>query len=331
MFQRATIFIFLIQCVVSNLFCQQDLLEFDYSRVDQHVLNVSKTYDSDIYELVDKLAVFDQNHLNFRAAFFWVASNIKYDCIDYHKADKYKKSQGWRRTIADSAAICGGYANLLKAICDRMNVECEVIVGKVKGGWNSIENRTTSSHAWNRVKLNGKWYLTDPTWASGYTGDKVRVFTAEFNSHYFLADPNLLILNHYPKETKWQLLESPVSYNEFIRSPVIIIRDDSTPLQSYFPLNGIVTVSHKQKLKFSYTLVEQAPAMEVRMQIAKRSDYLKAREYTDKNSDVVDLTLQKGEGINEYFTLLDIEEPGEYFVSIWLSNSVIFRYYYRLR
>ncbi|MFK7924170.1 MAG: transglutaminase domain-containing protein [Bacteroidia bacterium] len=331
MFQRAVILIFLLQFALSNLFSQQDLRKFDYSAVDQHVLKVSRTYESDIYKLVDKLAIFDQKHLNFRAAFFWIASNIKYDCNDLSKADKYKKSQKWPRTLADTSAICGGYANLLKAICDRMNIECEVIRGKSKGGWSDLENRTTNSHAWNRVKLNGQWYLMDPTWASGYIDDKTKSYKASFNPHYFLADPNLMILNHYPKETKWQLLESPVTYTEFIRSPVIIIRDDSTPLESYYPLNGIVTTGHKQKLKFSYSLLEQAPAMAVKMQIAKRSAYLKAKGYNSKNSEIVEQTLQKGEGNNEYFTLLKIEEPGEYFVTIWLNDSVVFRYYYRLR
>lgn len=313
------------------MFCQQDLRKVDYSKVDQHVLKVSQTYETDIYELVDKLAVFDQKHLNFRAAFFWVAYNIKYDCVDYHKPDKYKKNQGWRRTIADTAGICGGYANLLKAICDRMNIECEVISGKSRGSWASLDSRSGGSHAWNRVKLDGKWYLVDPTWASGYTDGRTKVFTRSFNEHYFLSDPAAFALGHFPKDSKWQLLDEPISYTQFVRSPVVRCRQEQNPIASFHPLNGIVTLSHKQKLKFSYTLQEGEAPLWIKMQKAKRTDFLKAKKYTEKNSEVVDLELKPGEKEGEYFVEFEIEEAGEYYVSFFLGQDVIFNYYYRLR
>lgn len=325
-------FTFIIfQLAAACLWGQQDLGSIDYSKVDQHVIKLSQTYESDIYALVDKLAVFDEKHLNFRAAFFWVAYNIKYDCVDYHKPDKYKKDQSWRRTIADTAGICGGYANLLKAICDRMNIECEVVIGKVRGSWHTLANRTGQSHAWNRVKLNEQWYLSDPTWASGYTDDRVKVYTRAFNAHYFIANPASLVINHFPREAKWQLLPEPKTYTQFVRSPVVRIHGEDNPIQSFHPLNGIVTLSHKQKLKFSYQLKEGQKPLWITMQVAKKSDYLKAREYNEKNSEIVKLQLEPGEEQGEYYVNFELEEAGEYYVSFYLGQSVVFHYYYRLR
>ncbi|MEL7531941.1 MAG: transglutaminase domain-containing protein [Bacteroidota bacterium] len=328
---KAALCLLWFQLIIAGLFSQQNLAELDYSKVDRHVLKISQSYESDIYELVDKLAVFDEKHLNFRAAFFWVAHNIKYDCIDYHKPDKYKKDQGWRRTIADTAGICGGYANLLKAICDRMNIECEVVVGQARGSWGSLANRSGTSHAWNRVKLKGKWYLTDPTWASGYTDDRVKTYTRAFNEHYFLAKPASLALSHFPKEAKWQLLDEPKTYTQFVRSPVVRVRQAHNPVQSFYPLNGIVTISHKQKLKFAYKLQEGETPLWINMQVAKKSDYLKAREYTEKNSKTVELKLEPAEQKGEYYVEFELEEAGEYYVTFFLGNALVFHYYYRLR
>lgn len=50
---------------------------------------------------------------------------------------------------------CEGYAYAMKLLLNKLNVPCEVIVGTASG---------EGAHAWNRVTLNGKPYLTDACW-----------------------------------------------------------------------------------------------------------------------------------------------------------------------
>jgi transglutaminase/protease-like cytokinesis protein 3 len=40
-----------------------------------------------------------------------------------------------------------------------------------------------------------------------------------YNPNYFMMPPELFILNHFPKEKGWQLLESPMSREQWINYP----------------------------------------------------------------------------------------------------------------
>lgn len=50
--------------------------------------------------------------------------------------------------------VCQSYAFALKYLCDEANIPCTVV--------------TSSTHMWNLVKLNGKWYIVDTTWNDNY-------------------------------------------------------------------------------------------------------------------------------------------------------------------
>lgn len=52
-------------------------------------------------------------------------------------------------------ANCDGYATAMKVVLNKLGVDCEVITGKATG---------EGAHAWNRVTLNSKQYLTDTCW-----------------------------------------------------------------------------------------------------------------------------------------------------------------------
>lgn len=52
-------------------------------------------------------------------------------------------------------AVCEGYAEAMKLLCDRENIPCIIVVGTGNGG----------AHEWNYVQMeDGKWYGVDATW-----------------------------------------------------------------------------------------------------------------------------------------------------------------------
>lgn len=52
-------------------------------------------------------------------------------------------------------AVCEGYAEAFKLLCDREGIPCITVLGTGSGG----------AHKWNYVKMeDGKWYLVDATW-----------------------------------------------------------------------------------------------------------------------------------------------------------------------
>lgn len=50
---------------------------------------------------------------------------------------------------------CAGYARAMQYLCDKAGIDCMVITG---------ENESGSTHAWNKVKVEGEWYNLDATW-----------------------------------------------------------------------------------------------------------------------------------------------------------------------
>lgn len=74
---------------------------------------------------------------------------------------------------------------------------------------------STLNHAWNAVKIGGKWGLVDSAWGAGHVNDEGR-FVPRFTDHYFLTPPDEFICDHFPDDPRWQLLERPISPAEYL-------------------------------------------------------------------------------------------------------------------
>ncbi|HEY5745175.1 MAG TPA: transglutaminase domain-containing protein, partial [Chryseolinea sp.] len=172
----------------------------------------------------------------FRAIFKWITENISYDIpsyIEYVRMEKklrYKKKRlaRWRgkfhntitrRIIQKKTAICYGYASLLTTMCNSAGIPCTIVDGYARDQTSSIGSGSVN-HAWNAVKLKDRWFLCDPTWASGTVDMKQKQFFREFNKVYFLTPPELLVANHYPADTSWTLLKNGPSKKEFMNAPI---------------------------------------------------------------------------------------------------------------
>lgn len=78
----------------------------------------------------------------------WLKSNTSYD---YNFRDISYSELG---IIKNRSAVCDGYSDFVKKVCDMYGVPCEKVIGNVDEGL----------HAWNRVKIGGTWYYLDTTW-----------------------------------------------------------------------------------------------------------------------------------------------------------------------
>lgn len=68
--------------------------------------------------------------------------------------------------LFEREAVCDGYSRLVKMLCDDAGVDCHIVIGEVLN---------SGGHAWNLVKVNGKWYHLDVTWNDG-CGDESLYF-----------------------------------------------------------------------------------------------------------------------------------------------------------
>lgn len=158
----------------------------------------------------------------FRAIYYWVTHNISgnHDLLSQneHRRKKLKNDPDalydWNQQFTkevfntlrqDKETVCTGYAYLIKVLSNLAGIECEIIDGYgTTDGQKS--NPDAPNHSWNAVKLNGKWYLCDATWAAGYTDMSSFLFEFDYDNAYFLQKPSEFAKSHEPLDQKWTLL-----------------------------------------------------------------------------------------------------------------------------
>lgn len=183
-------------------------------------------------------------HLNsdverFRAIYKWVCISIGNDYGLYYKnkrkrsrfRDDSLKLKAWNtrftkrlfnRLLTKRETICTGYAYLVSELAQLANIECAIVHGFGRTSTTDVEQFTDPNHSWNAVKLNEKWYLCDPTWASGLPNRETGLFEFNYNDGFFLADPKLFAVNHYPLEARWFLLDDAApTFETFLEAPVL--------------------------------------------------------------------------------------------------------------
>lgn len=160
-----------------------------------------------------------------RAIFYWVTENIAYDkkLLENGFPILYNEDQYYDfmvlRTLQKRKGVCSQYAMLFAELCKYAHIKCQVIEGWGLGTpYNPLRIlvEEVSNHAWNAVRINGRWYLLDATWASGNVATKRQWTKGKRNDLYYLTDPNLFVLTHHPEEKEWQLLDQPLNMWHFI-------------------------------------------------------------------------------------------------------------------
>ena len=175
----------------------------------------------------------------FRAIYMWVCSTIKNDYRLYsknmHKRNKYSndslklklwndefRKTAFKTLLKKQQTVCTGYAYIVKELATLANLECKIINGYAKVSTTNVKTLNTPNHSWNAVKLNNKWYLCDPTWASGIPSPKTNRFTFHYNDGFFLAQPKLFATNHFPEDKTWWLTENHYStLEDFKAAPIL--------------------------------------------------------------------------------------------------------------
>lgn len=59
--------------------------------------------------------------------------------------------------LVNGKGTCNSYSMAFKAIMDKLGIECVII------------EQNDKAHAWNQIKIDGKWYNVDVTWDENYS------------------------------------------------------------------------------------------------------------------------------------------------------------------
>lgn len=119
-------------------------------------------YDRAIYDAADtllaQLLTEGMTDLEKETAIYtWMTDNIIYDWKHVSLVgEAAREAYTPYGPLVNGSAVCLGYASGFQLLCDMSGLESVLVVG---AGSNS-----TASHAWNVVKLDGKWACVDVTW-----------------------------------------------------------------------------------------------------------------------------------------------------------------------
>ena len=92
----------------------------------------------------------------------YIVKNTRYDINGKNVSNAYailKKG-------SDKRAVCDGYAQAFKILCDAAGIPNVLVAGQGKR-----TDGSTEDHRWNYVQLNGKWYAVDTTWDDPVSSD----------------------------------------------------------------------------------------------------------------------------------------------------------------
>jgi transglutaminase/protease-like cytokinesis protein 3 len=215
----------------------------NYAQVDKKVSEYPKSFSN-----LDKLANqinkdFKKPEEKARAIYAWIAMNVAYDTkgmtstksVSYsyrtqeEKLQKEKKMEEdlANQTLKKKKAVCQGYSTLFKILCEKVGLESEIISGTSKTTFQDIGKAPgRMDHAWNAIKIGGKWKLVDATWGAGYLDQSTGKFKKKYSGFYFFTDPDKFALKHYPKDSKWLFTKKtakdfasyPLFYRDYFES-----------------------------------------------------------------------------------------------------------------
>lgn len=221
----------------------------------------------------------------FRAIYMWVCGNIANDYSLYaknmRKRQRFKtdslKLREWndhfrelsfKKMLKNHKTICTGYAYLIKKLSNLSNINCEIVHGFARTSMINIETLDVPNHSWNAVELNGKWYLCDPTWASGIPNPTTNLFEFQYNDGYFLTLPKLFATNHYPENPKWLLLdEDETTFQTFLEAPITYGKAYTNMSIYNEPKKMHNTIHKNEKVIFKFQLLKPAKVEDITLLI----------------------------------------------------------------
>ncbi len=142
--------------------------------------------------VVDKIITKNMSDFDkAKAIFDYILVNVDYDYDNYLANTIPDASYTALGALKNKYAVCAGYAKAFKLLCELAGLECDYVSGTAGG-----------PHAWNQVKVDGKWYNVDVTWGDPVSKGKAFDDHSLNNYGYFLISDQLMYKDHTAKNAK---------------------------------------------------------------------------------------------------------------------------------
>ncbi len=203
-FNYHIIFLFFFSFVVAQV-------KNEYATIDAVMDKIPAEKTTSTSDIADYINLnFKLESDKIRAAFYWTANNISYDIEKMNEPNfVYSSSEKIASALKNKKGVCIHYAEVYNEIANKIGVKTVIVVGYTK------QNGVVSpiGHAWNASKIEGKWFLFDPTWGAGYVNNLK--FYKKLNNNFFKTSAAKMIQTHMPFDYLWQFSNEPITNHEF--------------------------------------------------------------------------------------------------------------------
>lgn len=232
-------------------FIFNSLISFSqYVAIDKAMLEIPKSNSKTIETLVEYINKNSKSDIEkARGAYVWIANNIEYD---FRKLHKDKESNYEPEDVFDKKlAICAGFSNLYREMCQQLNIRCAIVNGFTYGYfYNQGQQFNEPSHSWNAIYVDSAWHLVDVTWGIKRF-KKFLIFKKlknQYNDKFFDTEPQEFVLEHLPEIPMWQLLSYPV--------PMKIFTKGETKIEKYFTEKKSDFYNYKDSIQTLYSITD---------------------------------------------------------------------------
>ena len=220
---------------------------------EAHVTGMPESEQTSVDAVARYLAarITDQRRLA-KALHDYVVLRLRYDhaTAELRGEERYTKrpSQQAVDVFVARTAVCEGYARLFAALATAAGLEAKYVTGYIRDSERRVDAEGTDDavqsalegyrHAWNAVKIDGRWELVDTTWddPTSKAGDD------NYETTYLFTPPALFRYDHLPEEPAWQLVAVPLSAGEFARQPLMTPRSGKLGIVLESPTRSQVTI-----------------------------------------------------------------------------------------
>jgi hypothetical protein len=240
---------------------------------------------------------FKTENEKIRAVFYWTASNISYDidnmfAINFNETSENKI----KKSIETRKGVCINYAEIFNEIANKVGLKSVIIEGYTRQ--NGFSDYVP--HAWCGANIDGKWYVFDPTWGSGYVSNGK--FIKKINNYYFKTEPGKIITSHIPFDYLWQFSNYPITNQEFYNGKTLINKS-----KKYFDYEN--EILKYEKLTEIDKLIGSAERIEKNgvknAMIFDRLSYKKREIENKRFEDFNHIVTLYNEGVNEFNAFID--------------------------
>ena len=244
-----------------------------------------------------------------RSIYRWITENIDYNVEGFFARNL--SSMKLRDLLENRISVCSGYSDLFQSLASEAGLEAVKISGYGKGyGYQPGKNFSGfANHAWNAVKINGSWYLIDCTWGAGFINEDGK-YVREFDEHYFMTAPSEFIYDHFPENSRWQLLNNPLSKAEF---------EQLVHVKSEFFRYNLIIGSHLEgnvKIDKEMNISVFAPIDVLLIAGLEYADNDKSSEKTNLNDHIF-----YERDVNRYDIYAQFPEKGRYILKVYAKRK----------